>query len=148
MSNKVQAVPEGFGTVTPYLGVTGIARLIPFLEQAFGATETARHTRPDGAIQHAEVSIGTSRVMMGEAREQWNPMPARLYLYVPDVDNVYKRALAAGGTSLTEPANQPYGDRSAGIQDPSGNQWFIATRIEDVSPEELAKRMEEAGRSE
>ena len=96
--------------------------------------------RPDGTIMHAEVRIGDSRVMMGEPMGSCQPMFGSLYLYVHDVDAVYKRALQAGATSTSEPADQFYGDRSASIKDPVGNQWWIATHKEDVPPEEIARR--------
>ncbi|MBZ5496966.1 MAG: VOC family protein [Acidobacteriia bacterium] len=96
-------------------------------------------------VQHAEAKIGDSIIMMGEAQGEWKPKPATLYVYVDDVDAVYRRALQAGATSLREPANQFYGDRSGGVQDESGNQWWIATHIEHVTPEEMARRAQAAG---
>ena len=96
--------------------------------------------RPDGTIMHAEVRIGDSLVMMGEPMGDGQPLFGSLYLYVHDVDAVYKRALQAGATSTSEPADQFYGDRSAGIKDPVGNQWWIATHKEDLPPEEIARR--------
>jgi uncharacterized glyoxalase superfamily protein PhnB len=140
----VKAIPEGYHTVTPYLVVQGAPKLIDFLKQAFDAQERERMARPDGTIGHAEVKIGDSIVMMSEASEQWKPMPTGIYLYVNDTDAVYKRALQAGATSVMEPANQFYGDRSAGVRDPSGNNWWIATHQEDVAPEELKRRAEAA----
>ena len=106
----------------------------------FDATETEVLREPDGSIMHAEVEIGDSKIMMGEARGGRNAMPALLYIYVEDTDAVYKRGLAAGGTSLMEPSDHFHGDRNAGLQDQSGNMWWIATHVEDVSSEELAKR--------
>jgi PhnB protein len=96
--------------------------------------------RPDGSIGHAEVRIGDSMVMLGQARDEWKARPGTLYLYVPDVDATYRRALAAGGASLREPTTQVYGDRSGGVEDPVGNQWWMATHVEDVSPEEIDRR--------
>ena len=136
----VKPIPDGFHTVTPYLVVQGVSKLIDFLKQAFEAKEIERHSRPDGSIMHAQVQIGDSMVMMGEAMGEFQPMPAMIYVYVNDTDAVYKRALQAGATSVMEPADQFYGDRNAGVKDQCGNQWWIATHIEDVSPEELAKR--------
>jgi len=137
----VQPVPEGYGTVTPYLVVPGVAKVIDFVKRAFGAEEIGeRMSRPDGGIMHAAVRIGNSRVMMGEPPAGSPAMPATLCVYVPDVDAVYQRAMAAGGTSLREPEDQFYGDRSGGVQDPAGNAWWIATHQEDVSPAELARR--------
>jgi uncharacterized glyoxalase superfamily protein PhnB len=91
---------------------------------------------------HAEVKIGDSMVMVGEATDQWKPMPATIALYVEDTDAWYKRAPQAGATSVREPSDQFYGDRSAGVKDSAGNQWWIHTHIEDVPPEELQKRAE------
>lgn len=137
----VKPIPDGYHSVTPYLVVQGAAKLLDFLKQAFAAQELHRPMlRPDGTIMHAEVRVGDSVVMMGEPMGEHTPMPGSLYLYVPDVDAVYKRALQAGATSLTEPADQFYGDRSAGVTDPVGNRWWIATHKEDVAPEEMAQR--------
>ena len=138
----VKPIPDGFHTVTPYLVVPGVAKLLDFLQQAFAAEEIVRMPRPDGAIMHAEVKIGDSIVMMGEPMGDHTPMPGSIYLYVHDADTVYRRALQAGATSTMEPADQFYGDRSAGVKDPAGNQWWIATHKEDVPPAELAKRAE------
>lgn len=136
-------IPEGYHSVTPYLTVPGVDRLIEFLKAAFDAREIGRLLRPDGGVMHAEVMIGDSKVMMGEPGCEYGPRPANLHLYVEDTDASYRRALAAGAISIREPANQFYGDRSAGVQDPSGNQWWIATHVEDVSPEELERRMKD-----
>ena len=142
-------VPDGYQAVTPYLVVPGVARLIAFLKEAFGASETRPPmARPDGTIMHAEVRIGDSRVMMGEPMGDFTPMPASLYLYVDDTDAVYKRALQAGATSVIEPADQFYGDRNAGVMDPTGNHWWIATHKEDVPPAELARRAAAVARRE
>jgi len=85
-------------------------------------------------IHHAKIGIGDSALEMGEAHGPYQPMPAMFYLYVPDADAVYLRALNAGATSTAEPADQPYGDRTAGVTDAFGNQWYIATHIRDVKP--------------
>ena len=139
-SGAVKPIPDGYRTVTPYLIVRGVPRLLDFLQQAFGATELIRAPRPDGSIMHAEVAIGDSRVMMGEASVSAPPMPGSVHLYVVDTDALYHLALQAGATSLREPSDQFYGDRMAGVQDPVGNHWWIATRTENVSPAELARR--------
>jgi PhnB protein len=140
LANKVKPVPDGFHSITPYLAVPGVAKLIDFLAAVFDAKETERMMRPDGTVHHAEVQIGDSKVMLGEPAAPRQPMPAMLYLYVADVDAAYHRAIQAGATSLAEPANQFYGDRHGGVQDPSGNQWWIATHIEDVAPDEMQRR--------
>lgn len=132
MSGATKSVREGFHTVTPYLIVQEAAQLIDFAKQAFGATEMLRGTGSAGGI-HAEVRIGNSMVMIGGGGA-WNgePSPATLYLYLDEVDSVYTRALQAGATSISEPADQPYGDRVAGVKDLFGNVWYISTHIEDV----------------
>jgi PhnB protein len=140
---SAKPIPEGYHTVTPYLVVEGAAKLIDFLKQAFDAEETFRMPMPDGSIMHAEVKIGDSMVMMGEASEKWKAMPCAIYLYVNDADAVYKRALKAGATSTMEPSDQFYGDRQSGVKDPSDNTWWIATHKEDVSSDELKKRAQE-----
>lgn len=136
----VKPIPEEYHTVTPYLVVQGVSQLIDFMKQAFGAEDIQRHTLPDGRIRHAEVRIGDSRVMLGEAGSEFTVMPAMLHLYMEDVDAVYQRALRAGATPVREPRDEFYGDRIAGVTDRCGNQWWIATHIEDVSPEVLAER--------
>ncbi len=137
----VQSVPPDYHTVTPYLVVPGAAKVIDFLKQTFDAKEVVRMPGPGGSVAHAEIKIGDSIVMMGEPMGPQPPMPAQLYVYVKDVDAVFKKALAAGGTSVREVADQFYGDRNGTVKDPCGNHWGIATHIEDVSPEELKKRM-------
>ncbi len=137
----VKAIPEGYHSITPYLVVNGAAKVLDFVKQAFGAQEVMRMPGPNGTIGHAEVKIGDSFVMMADASPQHPARPGMLLLYVPDVDEVYQRALKVGGKSEREPADQFYGDRSAGVSDPAGNQWVIATHVEDVSAEEMKHRM-------
>jgi uncharacterized glyoxalase superfamily protein PhnB len=125
-------VPKGLHTVNPYLHPLRAEPLIGFLKRAFGAEEVAKYASPDGVVQHAEIRVGDSIVEMGEAQGKYQRMPAMFYLYVPDCDAAYKRALAAGGISLHEPTDQPYGDRSSAVTDAFGNTWYIATHIKDV----------------
>ena len=139
----VKPIPDGYHSVTPYLIVEGADKLLDFLKEAFAADETFRMAGPDGSIGHAEVRIGDSVVMLAEAGEQWPAMPGGIHLYVDDCDATYRRALEAGATSLQEPADQFYGDRSGGVRDPVGNVWWIVTHVEDVPEDELAKRVEE-----
>ncbi len=134
------AIPAGYHSITPYLFVKGVPRLIEFLKQAFDAAEVHRQARPDGTIMNAELRIGDSMLMMGEMPPGRQPMPAMLYLYVNDADTVYHQAVRAGGISVMEPTDQFYGDRSGAVDDPSGNQWWIATRKADLSSEEIATR--------
>ncbi len=136
----VKPIPEGREHVMPILTVDGASKFIDFLKDAFGAQEKERHAGPDGAVMHAELTIGPSIVMTSDANAEFPPAPARLQLYVDDVDAVYQRALKAGATSLREPSDQFYGDRSGGVQDAFGNQWWLATRIEDVTAEEIGRR--------
>ncbi len=123
-------IPEGHHTVSSYLVVSDVAQLIEFTKQAFGATEVYLSKRPDGSVQHAEVRIGDSIVMMGESSDK--KFPGMLHLYMEDVDAVYQRAIQAGAKPVREPADQPYGDRSGGVEDAFGNQWWISTHIKDV----------------
>ena len=145
----VKAQPDGFHAITPYLVVDGAARLVDFLAEVFDAEEVERFAAPGNRIGHAEMRIGDSLVMLGDARGEHEPRQATLYVDVADADATYQRALAAGGTSVQAPADQFYGDRSAGVKDPTGNLWWIATHIEDVPPAELKRRaqaaMEKAG---
>jgi PhnB protein len=134
-------IPQGFRTVTPYLVVSDAAKVMDFLRRAFGATERYKMQAPDGSISHAEIQVGDSVVMLGQSPDQTRTTHSMLYLYVPDVDAVYQQAVAAGGISLREPVDQFYGDRSGAVKDPGGNQWWIATHKEDVSPQEMERRM-------
>ena len=131
-SNQSKIRSRGSPHGNPYIVVSGVAKLIDFAKQAFGATEVYVSKRPDGSVMHAEIKIGDSIVMMGEEREAAKNFLAMLHLYMEDVDAVYQRAIQAGAKSLREPADQPYGDRTGGVEDAFGNQWWIATHIEDV----------------
>jgi len=144
MANQVKPVPEGRHTVIPYIVVPGVAKLIDFAKQAFGATEVYVSKLPDGSVMHAEIKIGDSIIMMGEGGATFKTFLAMLHLYMDDVDAVYQRAIQAGGKSLREPTDQFYGDRSGAVEDAFGNQWWIATHIEDVTPEEMERRMKAA----
>ena len=137
-------IPEGYHTATPYLVVKGADKTIEFMKQAFGATPSFEPMMsPDGKVMHADLMIGNSHVMLSEATDQHPAMKSMIHLYVPNVDAVYQRAVAAGGKSFQEPKDQFYGDRGAGVKDPSGCAWYIATHIEDVSMQDLKKRAEE-----
>ncbi len=136
----VKAIPDEYHTVQPYLIVDGAAKLIDFVEEAFGAEERTRMPGPDGKVMNAEVQIGDSVIMLADANAEFSPMPTTILLYMEEVDAVYKRALAAGGTSERRPEDMFYGDRSAGIRDAFGNRWWIHTHIEDVPPEEMERR--------
>jgi PhnB protein len=136
----VSYIPDGFSTVTPYLVVRDAAALIEFLKRTFDAEELDRTLRPNGSIMNAIVRVGTSHIMMGEAVGDTPAKPAMLYVYVPDVDATYRRALDAGATSISELADMFYGDRHCGVQDAHGNQWWIATHKEDMTPEEAQRR--------
>jgi uncharacterized glyoxalase superfamily protein PhnB len=115
--------------LVPYLVVSDASKLLDFLRDAFGAAEIMRVPRPGGGVQHAEVAIGDARVELADGTAEYPSRAGALHVYVPDADAVYARALAAGGESLYAPVDQPYGDREAGIRDPGGNAWFIATRL-------------------
>jgi len=126
-------IPKGLNNVNVYLHPLRAEPVITFLKRAFGAQELGKYASPDGVVHHAEIRVGDSVVEMGEAHGKYPPMPAMFYLYVPDADAVYRRALAAGATSISEPTDQTYGDRSAGVKDAFGNTWYIATHIKDVA---------------
>jgi PhnB protein len=122
---------EGAPTVQPYLHPLRSEPVIKFLERAFGAKETGRATSPEGVVLHTTIKIGDSALEMSDADGPYQPMPSTFYRYVPDADAAYWRALEAGGTSTGEPADQPYGDRNAGVKDVFGNQWYLATHLAD-----------------
>ena len=144
--STVNPIPAGYHSVTPYLIVDGAARLIEFMQQAFGAEEIYRSAKPDGTLGHCQVRIGDSMVELADGNEQWKTMRSALHLYVPDTDATFRRAIEAGATSLFEPADMFYGDRSGGVVDPAGNHWYIATRKEELSEEEIERRAAAAGR--
>jgi PhnB protein len=127
-------IPPGLHTINSYLHPRGAPQLIDFLTRAFGAQEAFRAQAPDGTVMHAKVRIGESVVEMGETHGPYLPMPAVYHLYVNDTDAAYQRARAAGAVSLSEPADQPWGYRNAGVQDPCGNQWWINAPIESRTP--------------
>jgi uncharacterized glyoxalase superfamily protein PhnB len=128
-----EPLPEEMRNITPYLHPKGTAQVIDFLKRAFGAEEIFRAQNSAGIVQHAQIRIGDSIIAMGEAHGPYQPMPPALHLYVPDADATYKRALEAGAASIDEPAEQDYGDRYAGVKDPFGNVWYIATHLRDFS---------------
>lgn len=137
----VKPIPDGYGTVTPFLNVKGLSKLLDFLKNAFGAEEIMRIPGPGDTVVHAEMNIGNSRIMLGEAMQQTPVSSSYFYVYVKDADAQHKRALEAGATSVSEPADQFWGDRMGTLQDPFGNFWSVATHKEDPTPEEMAKRM-------
>jgi uncharacterized glyoxalase superfamily protein PhnB len=138
--------PAGIQDVIPYLVVADGEKELEFLKAVFNAKEIHVSRRPDGVIGHADLKLGDSSLMMGQGNEQWPPLSAGVYVYVPDVDATYKRAIAAGATSQMPPADQFYGDRNCGVKDSNGITWWIGTHVEDVSPEELNRRAEEAAK--
>ncbi len=140
---KPNPIPAGYHTVTPFLAVADARAVIAFATAAFAAEELFVMTMDDGTPVHAELQVGDSRVMVGQVSEAKQAFPAMLYMYVGDVDAVYAKAVEAGGKTVREPTDEIYGDRNAAVTDPGGNQWWIATHIEDVSNDEIARRMRE-----
>lgn len=134
-------IPEGYTTVTPWIISPDTARLIDYVRAAFGAEELFRLAGESGAVEHAEVRIGDAVVMMFDSRPDWPPTPAFLRLFVDDADAVHRQAVAAGGTSVTEVTHLHFGDRVGRVRDPLGNLWWIHTRIEEVSAEEMERRL-------
>jgi PhnB protein len=128
---------KGLNNVNAYLHPLRAEPVITFLKRAFGAQELGKYASPNGVVHHAEIRVGDSVVEMGEAygeHSKYEPMPTMFYVYVPDCDAVYKRALVAGAKSIQEPADQPYGDRNGAVTDSFGNTWYIATHVKDVQP--------------
>jgi PhnB protein len=151
MANKVKAIPEGYHSVTPYLSIKGAADALAFYARAFGAEEIYRLPMPDGRIGHAEIQIGDSRIMLADEMPEMPDVVARsprslngttigLSIYVTDVDSQFKRAVEAGAIVKRPVKDQFYGDRSGTLEDPFGHCWTLATHVEDVSPDEIAKR--------
>jgi len=155
MPAKVKPIPEGVPAATPYLITSNAVEMIEFYKKVFGAAETMRFQEPGGRIGHAELKIGGATIMLSDEYPDVGFLspkslggarsPVSIHLYVENVDDVYKRALAAGATSLREPADQFYGERNAQVRDPSGHCWDISMRIEEVSPEEMQKRFNALG---
>jgi len=147
----VKPIPDGYHTVTPYITVDGAAKALEYYAKAFGAEERMRHGGPGGKIMHAEMKIGDSAIMLSDefpemgakSPKSLGGTPFGLCLYVGDADAVFNRAVAAGGKVDRPVQNQFYGDRSGTLIDPFGHKWTISTHVEDVSPEELQRRMAE-----
>ena len=138
--------PQGHHTITPGFATTNAAKVIAFIEKAFGGKVVDRYDGPNGTVMHAELMIGDSVIMLGDAMPNMPPMPASLAYYVDDgkaVDATYKKALSLGATSEMEPKDQFYGYRSATVRDVGGNKWTICAIVEIVSPEEMQRRMAE-----
>jgi PhnB protein len=135
----VKPIPDGYHTVTPYLTVDDPAPVIEFLKTVFDAQETFAMRDDKGNIGHAEVKVGTSMLMLGKAHDEWKSRPGNFYVYVEDCDAIYKKALAAGATSISEPQTQFYGDRHGGVADSQGNNWWVATHVKDVTPEDMER---------
>ena len=148
----VKPIPEGYHSVTPYLVCRGAAKAIEYYEKVFGAEEIMRMPAPGDRVGHAELRIGDSVVMLADEHpevgarspESVGGTPVSLMVYVPDVDATYKKAIAGGAREIRALANQFYGDRSGTLTDPFGHQWTIATHVEDVSPDEMQRRMAKA----
>ena len=148
----VKPIPEGYRSITPYLYIRGAARAIDFYKSAFGAKEKMRMPRPDGKIAHAELEIGDSVVMLADENPQLQAASpetlggttSSLLLYVERVDSVVENAVKSGAKLLRPVADQFYGDRMGTIVDPFGQVWSVATHTEDVSPEEMQRRMAKA----
>jgi PhnB protein len=145
----VKAIPDGYPTVTPYLIVDGASAAIEFYCSVLGATERMRMPAPDDKVGHAELEIGNSVIMLADEFPDMGTLgpravggsPVSLHVYVEDVDSVFERALGAGAKALRAVEERFYGDRSGQFEDPFGHRWDVATHVEDVPPEEMAKRM-------
>ena len=148
MKSKVNPIPEGYHSVTPYLIVHNGAKAIEFYKQAFGAVELFRMPAPNNKVGHAELQIGDSRIMLADESPEMNALspksvggtPVSLMVYVEDVDTVFKRTIAAGAKQLQALEDKYYGDRAGSVTDPFGHQWHLATHQEDLTPEEIQQR--------
>jgi len=120
-------LPEGYHTITPYFTVSDADQLLEFLIEAFGGAIVATNRYPTGRIQHARVRVGDSVIMVNESNEEYPVNVSQMHLYVDDVEIVFSQALSAGAVSIMEPNERPHGDRMAGVKDPCGNIWWIAT---------------------
>jgi PhnB protein len=135
--------PENMPRITPYLHYEDVARALDWLAQAFGFRERLRMAGPDGSISHAEVELADGVIMLGRPSAEYrNPkhlggVTQSIYVYVDDVDKHFERAKRAGATILAEPADQFYGDRRYGAVDPEGHEWYFATHVRDVAPEDM-----------
>lgn len=145
---SVTPIPEGYHSITPYLAVDGGARAIAFYAEAFGARERMRLDAPGGKIGHAEIEIGGSVIMLADAWHEGEFVPpgggqvsVSIHLYVEDADATFARAVAAGAVALQPVETKFYGDRSGTLRDPFGHRWHVATHVEDVSKEELGRRV-------
>jgi PhnB protein len=136
-------IPEGFHSITPYLFAEGAARLIDFISAAFDGELLSQQKRPNGAIMHATMRIGDSKLMLADPIAEFGLMPTSIYLYVIDCDAVYQRALNSGGVSVFPIMTLPSGERYGGVKDPCGNIWWVATHVEDVPPDEQERRWKE-----
>jgi PhnB protein len=143
--SKVQAIPSEYGSLTPYLVTPRCAEAIEFYKTVFGATERMRMPMPDGTIGHAELQIGDSILMLASGGEQWPPTSALTCVYVEDCDAIFQRAIDAGAKVLEPLSDKFYGDRAGSVLDPFGQRWSIMTHKEDVSPEEMERRMAKMG---
>ena|SRR6266496_1513509 len=145
----VKPIPEGYHSVTPYLIIKGAADAIEFYKRAFGASELFRFPAPDGKIGHAEIKIGDSPIMLADESTEMgykspqtlSGSPVSIMIYVEDVDSVFNQAVAAGGKVKQAVKDQFYGDRLGTLEDPFGHVWHVSTHKEDVSVEEMQKRM-------
>lgn len=148
MANKINHIPEGYHTATPYLIVKDAAGAIEFYQKAFGAAVLERLEGPDGRVMHAEIKIGDSPVMIGEHQDvgshsPHSHSPVSIYLYVEDADATASQAVAAGARELSPVSDKFYGNREGGVEDPFGITWWVATRVQSLSPEELRKRTDD-----
>jgi PhnB protein len=152
MASNVKAIPDGYHSLTPYISIKGAAKAIEFYKRAFGATVEVYMGMPDGRVGHAELQIGDSRLMLADEMADMPDAVAKspeslggttfgLNLYLPDVDAQFQRAVEAGATVKRPVKTQFYGDRSGTIEDPFGHIWTLSTHVEDISPEEMKKRM-------
>ena len=152
-SKKVSAIAVGYHSITPYLIVRDASSAIEFYKKAFGAKEVMRVAKENGKVGHAELQIGNAKIMLADEHPELNARspqefggsPVSIHLYIDNVDNVVDRAVQLGATLIREVTDMYYGDRSGGVTDPFGHQWYVSTHIEDVTPSEIKKRLANMG---
>lgn len=141
---SVKPIPEGYSTVCPYLVCDNASAVLDFILKTFDAEDRGAMRTPEGKIAHGEVKIGDTVVMLSDGSPQYPKSPSIVHVYVEDCDITFAKSLSHGGSLKKEPETMFYGDRGAAVTDPGGNTWWISTRVEDVSPEEMERRMKES----
>ncbi len=145
LTRTIDPLPEEYPRVTPYVITRDAAGFMDFVVEVFGATDRGRFVNDDGTIGHGELELGGAVILTFDRSDTWPETPAFLSVYVPDCDATHRRALDAGATEVTPQATTFYGDRGGRVRDPYGNIWWIQSRVEQVSDDEVERRLEAGG---